>query len=338
MACIFCGSERNLTDEHVFPAFMGGKLAVPDGSCDACNRVFGTAEAAIKVATRPLLNLLKIENRRGKVPNAPLRIEIQGMDMKNLPGFMDGAGNIQLCNYVKDVVDDDGRQRKQGFFITQKAGERFAQRGAARGAEVIRGEVPKQIIIEAEYTQGIMFSLSLEARKVVAKVALTAIALEYGVPFALAPQFDGLRATGTENHASKLPVRIFANPNIIGAWLRTPYQHSVLCHLDAGMKKGWALVTLFGGLSYIVEVAPTYAEPRNKQFNIFYDAKSRKREQRIILADERALIGHVLSPATSFEDPDTVDAQWFPIVADFCSNQRGTTVTRIKEQRNPQQA
>jgi hypothetical protein len=330
MGCIFCRSEKNLTNEHVFPAFMGGKLVVRDGTCKTCNGIFGVAEAAIKDATIPLLNLLKIGNRRGKVPNAPLKIEIRGMDMKNLPGFMDGAGNIQLCDYVKDVVDDDGRNRKQGFFVTQKAGARFAERGAARGDKLIKRDVPKEIVIEAEYTQGIMFSFTLDARKVAAKVALAAIAFEYGVPFALSPQFDELRAIGTQNYTRKLPVRVFANPNIMGAWLRTPYQHSVLCHLDAGMKKGWALVTLFGGLSYIVEVAPTYEEPRNKQFSIFYDAKSKSRENRILLADERALIGHVLSPATSFEDPDTVDAQWYPLVAGFCSA-KGTIIERIKQ-------
>jgi hypothetical protein len=337
MGCIFCRSERNLTDEHVFPAFMGGKLVVRNGTCKICNGIFGVVEAAIKDATIPLLNLLKIGNRRGKIPNAPLKIEIRGMDMKNLLGFMDGAGNIQLCDYVKDVVDDDGRKRRQGFFVTQKAGDRFAERGSARGDKLIKREVPKEIIVEAEYTQGIMFSFTLDARKVVAKVALAAIAFEYGVPFALSPQFDELRAIGTQNYTQKLPVRIFANPNIIGAWLHTPYQHSVLCHLDAGMKKGWALVTLFGGLSYIVEVAPTYAEPRNRQFSLFYNAKSRRREKHIILMDEKTLIGHVLSPATSFENPDTVDAQWFPIIEGFCSD-KGTIIARIKEQQNPPNA
>ena len=153
-------------------------MVVRDGTCKTCNAIFGVAEAAIKDATRPLLNFLKIGNRRGKVPNAPLKIEIRGLDMKNLPGFMEGAGNSQLCDYVKEVVDDDGRKRRQGFFVTQKAGDRFAERGAARGAELVKQDVPKEIIIEAEYTQGIMFSFTLDARKVAAKVALAAIAFE----------------------------------------------------------------------------------------------------------------------------------------------------------------
>jgi hypothetical protein len=73
MGCIFCRSDKNLTNEHVFPAFMGGRLEARRASCDKCNRIFGVAEAAIKDATTPLLNLLRIKNRYGKVPNAPLR-------------------------------------------------------------------------------------------------------------------------------------------------------------------------------------------------------------------------------------------------------------------------
>jgi hypothetical protein len=32
MACIFCGTQDNLTDEHIFHAFIGGELRVPNGS------------------------------------------------------------------------------------------------------------------------------------------------------------------------------------------------------------------------------------------------------------------------------------------------------------------
>ena len=198
------------------------------GSCKTCNGIFGAAESAIKDATVPLLNLLKIRNRRGRVPTS-LKIEIRGIDMKNLPGFMDGSGNIQLSDYVKDVVDDDGRMRKQGFFITKKGIDDFAARGAARGDKLIEREVPEKIVIEAEYTQETKFAFTLASRRVAAKVALASIALEYGVPFSLSPQFDGLRMSRDEADGNKLPVRIFANPNIITAWLRTPYQHSVLC-------------------------------------------------------------------------------------------------------------
>jgi hypothetical protein len=329
MSCIFCRCGDNLTDEHVFPAFMGGRLEVRRASCCKCNHIFGVAEATIKTATTPLLNLLRIKNRDGKVPNAPLRAEIQGLDLKNLPAFMDGNGEIRLLDYVNETVMDDGRTLRQGFFVTKKAGEKFAARNRAKGKLIKRG-VPKRIVIEATYAQKIVFAFSLEARKVAAKIALAAIAFKYGIPFALSPQFDVLRQVRDEMDTARLPVRIFANENIQSAWLRTPHQHSVLCYLSAGMKKGWALVTLFGGLCYSVEVTAAYSERESRQFSIFYEADSKTRSNPILLADEMMLIGHVLSPASTFEDPLAVDAQWHKVVAAFCSR-NGTVVERLAD-------
>ena len=96
MCCMFCRSEENLTDEHVFPAFMRGELVVRNGSCKCCNADFSVAEAALKKATIPLLNLLQIKNRFGVVPNAPLNVEIRGLDLKKLPAFLDGKGQVDL--------------------------------------------------------------------------------------------------------------------------------------------------------------------------------------------------------------------------------------------------
>src|SRR4029077_16482979 len=146
MRCIFCRSDKNLTNEHVFPAFMGGRLEVRRASCDKCNRIFGVAEAAIKNATTPLLNLLRIKNRDGKVPNAPLRAEIQGLDLKSLPAFMDGNGEIRLLDYVKETISDDGRRLRQGFLVTKSAGEECVARNRAKGQLITRG-VPKRIVI-----------------------------------------------------------------------------------------------------------------------------------------------------------------------------------------------
>ena len=40
------------------------------------------------------------------------------------------------------------------------------------------------------------------------------------------------------------------------------------------------------------------------------------------------LIGHVLSPATTFEDLEKIDDQWFPIMSEFC-RQKGIVVERL---------
>ena len=52
--------------------------------------------------------------------------------------------------------------------------------------------MPEQIVIETGYTHTTSFAFSLEARKVAAKIALAAVAFEYGIPFALSAEFDVL--------------------------------------------------------------------------------------------------------------------------------------------------
>ncbi len=332
MPCLFCGSEEKLTDEHIFPAFMGGEIELRNGSCETCNGDFAIAEGMLKKETVTILNLLKIENRYGVVPNAPLIAEIRGMDMKNLPAFRDGEGEINLSSVVRASITLEGKKLREGFFLTKQEGDKFAERGRAQGAMITERDVPREIVIEAMYTQHLSFAFSLETRKVVAKIALTALAFEYGMAFARDSRFDGLRLARTTGTVENLGVLSFANEGIISASLRTPYQHSVIVYLSAGMHKGWGLVTLFGGLTYIVELTSSYNEPASRQFSIYYDAGTKTRVHPIVLADEMTLIGHVLSPATRFEDRQALDAQWFPIVSGFCSG-NGIVIERASSQK-----
>ncbi len=334
MPCIFCRSEENLTDEHVFPAFMGGTLKVIDGGCRRCNGEFAVLEGRLKNATAPLLHLLKIQNREGIVRSASVKAEVRGLDMKNLQGFVDVDGQVQLFDRVEDATNEDGRQVRRGLFMTREAGDRFAQRARAKGHQVIEREVPAQIVVDAEYMLTTPFTFSVEARKIAAKIALAAIAYERGIPFALTPQFDSLREARVATGDRDLRVWIFANEGLMTAHLRTAHTHSVMCYLSAGWKKGWAVVTLFGGLTYRVDLATDYVEPSSEQFGIFYDAVTRKRVTPILLADEMTLIGHVLSPASKFEDRDAVDAQWYPIISAFCA-EKGISTDRIVDGGKP---
>jgi len=94
------------------------------------------------------------------------------------------------------------------------------------------------------------------------------------------------------------------------------------------MQKGWAVVTLFGGICYLVAVTNNYVEKESKQFSIFYDAKTKERFTPVVLADEMTLIGHVLSPATKFEDPTAVHEQWSPILEAYCA-EKGLVIEPI---------
>lgn len=313
---------------------MGGKLVITNGSCKKCNRTLGSAESAIKKATTPLLNLLRIKNRDNEVPRARVLVNIHGLDMQNLPGYMDRNGEMRLRDYVRKTVTKDGQKVSQGFFISRSAAGKFAVNNRAKG-RLIKRNVPNHIVMVGGYTQDVMFAFSIEARKVAAKIALAALAYKYGAEYALSKQFDELRQVRDAKDKANIPVYLFANHVIQECWIRTPHQHSVICYLSAGMKKGWMAVTLFGGLCYLIEVSNTFEERSSKQFSIFFEANTRTCSNPVIGANEMTLIGEVLSPDTVFETPLAVDAQWFKLIAAFFAGT--TTIVERLADRPPKQ-
>ncbi len=129
---MFCGSQDNLTSEHVFPAFMGGELEVPEGSCSRCNGEFATWEGQIKKETALLLHLLQIENRYGDVPRAKVDAKIRGMEVEGLSGLREPDRTINLHEKVQQKIKSDGKKHREGFFVSQESAEKFIARARAR--------------------------------------------------------------------------------------------------------------------------------------------------------------------------------------------------------------
>jgi hypothetical protein len=66
--CIYCLSTEGLTDEHIVPQSLGGKLVLQDASCEACRRIKSDFE---RVVTRQMywplrLRLGWLESRKHK--------------------------------------------------------------------------------------------------------------------------------------------------------------------------------------------------------------------------------------------------------------------------------
>src|SRR5580700_8026454 len=96
---------------------MGGKLEVPDGSCEQCNGAFGKCEAELRVNTTFLLNMFGIKNRDGVIPDAKVAIGIRDIDVEGLSGHrIGGGGEIKLSETVVDVIDADGKPRRKAIF------------------------------------------------------------------------------------------------------------------------------------------------------------------------------------------------------------------------------
>ena len=93
------------------------------------------------------------------------------------------------------------------------------------------------------------------------------------------------------------------------------------------MHKGWASITLFGGLTYIVELTRGFNERDSRHFSLFYDLESRAQFNPVVLFSEQELIGRVLSPATIFEEPEAIDAQGWPLIEEYCKS-KGIAISR----------
>ncbi len=94
------------------------------------------------------------------------------------------------------------------------------------------------------------------------------------------------------------------------------------------------MVTLFGGLTYAVEVTNNYDENSSRQFSIFYDAAIKKPFNPVLLANEMSLVRIALSKETVFENREAIDAQWSPIMEAYCAD-TGVTLDRIPPDSEP---
>src|SRR5689334_18138627 len=57
--CVYCGAtQERLTDEHIIPLSLNGKLVLPKASCSACAKVTGRIE---EIVTRNMYGTLRLK-------------------------------------------------------------------------------------------------------------------------------------------------------------------------------------------------------------------------------------------------------------------------------------
>ena len=93
--------EAELTDEHIFPAALGGTLVIENGSCTTCNNGCSKFEQAVATELTPLRNLLQIPDRRGEVPHTHATVKV---GEKEYEGRVAGDGRVQLKRVVTELV------------------------------------------------------------------------------------------------------------------------------------------------------------------------------------------------------------------------------------------
>src|SRR4051794_11796250 len=187
MPCIFGKGEKDLTDEHVFPAFIGGTLTVKNGSCKKCNAEASKFEDKVAAQTKTARHIFEVPNRYGLVPSAPVKVEIAETGLAPVVGRRQPNGEIQLQYFVATVKTDDGKKVREGFFVTQENAQKFIEKSRKRGEKVTELDVPKEVTLLSSGQQVIDFAFSPDMRRMVTKIALVAVAYQYGTEYACQP-------------------------------------------------------------------------------------------------------------------------------------------------------
>lgn len=76
--CIYCGSTRQLSDEHVIPLGLGGRLVLPQSSCSSCSAKTSKLErTCLRTMYGPLRLLYGLPSRRKNSRPETLQLKIK---------------------------------------------------------------------------------------------------------------------------------------------------------------------------------------------------------------------------------------------------------------------
>ena len=81
--CIYCGSTKDLGDEHIIPFGFGGRMVLPESSCKACSRITSAFErTCLRTMFGPLRMLYGLPSRRKKdrPMTLPLKVKYRPED------------------------------------------------------------------------------------------------------------------------------------------------------------------------------------------------------------------------------------------------------------------
>jgi hypothetical protein len=157
MPCIFCRATEDLTEEHVFPAFSGANLVVPNGSCKPCNNTCSKFEQKIAGEVDTIRHIFEIQDRYGEIPKLPVTVEVQGEGAQpvEVRGRRTAEGEIELYDFVSEAKVEDGKKVRHGFFVSAEAAEKFIERSLKRGETTTELGIPKELTLQSSAEQSL---------------------------------------------------------------------------------------------------------------------------------------------------------------------------------------
>src|ERR1051325_6678735 len=136
MPCVYCGSQDDLTEEHVFPDVLGGGATVEDLVCRRCNNEFSRDfEQAFAGGFLLIRFLLGVRGRRGLVDALPAEVVVDG---EVRPARV-RAGEIAVHSFKVEEGELNGERRIMYRTFSQEAANALRTRANKRGWDLEEG-------------------------------------------------------------------------------------------------------------------------------------------------------------------------------------------------------
>jgi hypothetical protein len=283
--CLFClkeGDAVRFTDEHIFPAALGGNLVVKDGSCDDCNHGNSKFEQALAVELTPMRMLLQIPDRYGKVPYTTATIITPD---KTYDGRVKGDGNVIVKPLVTEEKNEKGEREFVHRFLTDRQKEKLRAQAEEKGQQLIETGPGEPVKAEVHIGGDLMVIGSPQGLRTVAKIAYVGLARLVGVKVAAGEAFREVRQYIHEGKPEGV-ARIFTNKPYLEACQQGPHQHSIAIAARRDKHRVDAIVRLFGELTYFVVLSDHY-DGADFCNTLVYDAY-RGEENGMLFAHEQA--------------------------------------------------
>jgi hypothetical protein len=299
--CIFCLEDKELTEEHVFPAALGGGLGVPDSVCEKDNNGFSKAfEQVLFEELRPIRLMFQIPDRYGKVPAADATIHVGGA---KFAGRVQGDGVVRVKPVIKEGRGPDGSREQHGSFLTEAIKKDWASKVDEGKFVVVDAPSGGPIPAEVHVGGDLEICCGPEGLRNAAKIAFVGLAYRFGVKTAQSKVFDAVRASILSGEGEKIS-RLFIADRFMGAVQMGPHQHSIIFAARNRERRVDAIVRLFGGMCYFVNLSASY-EGADFYNTLAYDASRGEINgilQTVLDAEFRQIEDVAGSPDTVWDD------------------------------------
>ncbi|MFC5863854.1 HNH endonuclease [Acidicapsa dinghuensis] len=312
--CLFCLRDEEadaltFTDEHLFPAALGGNLVIKDGSCGGCNHGNSKFEQALAAELTPIRMLLQIPDRYGKVPRTAATIVAPSETYK---GHVQSDGKVVLTPSVTRETNEKGEHEAVYRFLTDARKEELRAKAKNKGQRLIEMGPGDPVTVEVHIGGDLVVIGSEAGLRMVAKIAYTGLVHLAGVRIVTSDAFREVRQFIFEGTPQGV-ARLFVNHSYLKACEQGPHQHSVAIAARRDIHRVDAIVRLFGELTYFVVLSDHYDGPDFVN-TLVYDAY-RGEENGIFFAHIQA---ELLQTEEVRNDKETVwdDVEHF--VGNFC--------------------